>query len=55
MVPQCAWSACTIHMQDVRRKMGYMSLMPMLMDSIKLDVFHYPSTFHNGEGYGCML
>ena len=52
---QCQMCAsCAIHMHDSKRKQGYMTPMPIPMepmDSIGLDVFHYPSTSHDGEVY----
>ena len=50
--------SCAIHKHDIRRKQGYMTPMPIPMepmDSIALDVFHYPSTSHDGEVYDRML
>ena len=50
--------SCAIHTHDTKRKQGYMTLMPIPMepmDSIALDVFHYPSTSHDGEVYDPML
>ena len=47
-----------IHTHDTKRKQGYMTPMPMPMepmDSIALDVFHHPSTSHDGELYDRML
>ena len=49
---------CAIHTHDTKRKQGYMTPMPIPlepMDSIALDVFHYPSTSHDGEVYDRML
>ena len=46
--------SCAIHTHDTKRKQGYMTpmLIPMEpMDCIALDVFHYPSTPHDGEEY----
>ena len=46
-----------IHTHDSNSKQAYMILMPIPMepmDSIALDVFHYPSTSHDGEEYDCM-
>ena len=51
-------SSCAIHTHDTERKQGYMTPMtiPMEpMDSIALDVFHYPSTSHDGEVYDRVL
>ena len=51
-------SSCAIHTHDTKRKQGYMTPMPIPiepMDSIALDVFHYPSTSHDGEVYDRML
>ena len=45
-------SSCAIHTHDTKRNQGYMIPMtiPMEpMDSLALDVFHYPSTSHDGE------
>ena len=50
--------SCAIHTHDTKRKQGYMTPMPIPMepmDSIALDVFHYPSTPHDGEVYDRML
>ena len=50
--------SCAIHTHDTKRKQGYMTPAPIPMepmDSIELDVFHYPSTSHNGEEYDRML
>ena len=50
--------SCAIHTHDTKRKQGYMIPMPIPMkplDSIALDVFHYPSTSHDGEVYDGML
>ena len=50
--------SCAIHTHDTKRKQGYMTLMPMRMepmDSIALDVFYYPSAYHDGEEYDRML
>ena len=50
--------SCAIHTHDTKRKPGYMTPMPIPMepmDSIALDVFHYPSTPHDGEVYDRML
>ena len=50
--------SCAIHTHDTKRKQGYMTPMPIPMepmDSIALDVFHYPSTSHHGEVYDRML
>ena len=47
-----------IHTHDTKRKQGYMTPMPIPMepmDSIALDVFHHPSTCHDGEMYDRML
>ena len=47
-----------IHTHDTKRKQGYMTPMPIRMepmDSIALDVVHYPSTSHDGEVYDRML
>ena len=44
--------SCAIHTHDTKRKQGYMTPMPIPMepmDSIALDVFHYPSTSHDRE------
>ena len=46
--------SCAIHRHDTKRKQGYTTPMhiPMEpMDSIALDVFHYPSTSHDEEVY----
>ena len=46
--------SCAIHTHDTKRKQGYMTPMPIPMepmDSIALDVFHYPPTSHDGEVY----
>ena len=46
--------SCAIHTHDTKRKQGYMTPMPIPMepmDSIALDVLHYPSTSHDGEVY----
>ena len=46
--------SCAIHTNDTKRRRGYMTPMPIPMgpmDSIALDVFHYPSTCHHGEVY----
>ena len=51
-------SSCVIRTHDTKRKQGYMTPMriPMEpMDSIALDLFHYPSTSHDGEEYDRML
>ena len=43
-----------IHTHDIKRKQGYMTPMPKAMepmDSIALDLFHCPSTSHDGEEY----
>ena len=45
--------SCAIHTHDTKRQHGYMT--PMPMDSIALDVFHYPSTSHDAEVYDRML
>ena len=50
--------SCAIHTHDTKRKQGYMTPMPIPMEpmnSIALDVFHYPSTSHDGEEYDRML
>ena len=50
--------SCAIHTHDTKRKQGYMTPMPIPMepmDSIALDVFHYPSTSHDGGVYDRML
>ena len=50
--------SCAIHKHDTKRKNGYMTPMPIPMepmDSIALDVFHYPSTSHDGDEYDRML
>ena len=50
--------SCALHTHDTKRKQGYMTPMPIPigpMDSIALDVFHYPSTPHDGEEYDRML
>ena len=50
--------SCAIHTRDTERKQGYMTPMPIpmqSMDSIALDVFHYPSISHDGEEYDRML
>ena len=50
--------SCAIHTHDTKRKQGYVTPMPIPiqpMDSIALDVFHYPSTSHDGEVYDRML
>ena len=50
--------SCAIHTHNTKRKQGYMTAMPIPMepmDSIALDVFHYPSTSHDGEVYDRML
>ena len=50
--------SCAIHTHDTKRKQGYMTPMPIPMepmDSISLDVFHYPSTSHDGEEYDRMI
>ena len=50
--------SCAIHTHDTKRKQGYMTPVPTPMepmDSIALDVFHYPSTSHDGEVYDGML
>ena len=50
--------SCAIHTHDTKRKQGYMTPMPIPMepmDSIALDVFHYPSTTHDEEVYDRML
>ena len=50
--------SCAIHTHDTKRNQGYMTPMPIPMepmDSIALDVFHYPSTSHDGEEYDRML
>ena len=42
------------HTHDTKLKQGYMTPMPIPtkpMDTIALDVFHYPSTSHDGEKY----
>ena len=43
---------CAIHTHDTKRKQGYMTPMPIPMgpmESIALDVFHYPSSSPDGE------
>ena len=50
--------SCAIHTHDTERKQGYMTPMPIPMepmDSIALDMFHHPSTSHDGEVYDQML
>ena len=50
--------SCAIHTHDTKRKQGYLAPMPIPMepmDCIALDVFHYPSTSHDGEEYDRML
>ena len=50
--------SCAFHTHDTKRKQGYMTPMPIPMepmDCIALDVFHYPSTSHDGEVYDRML
>ena len=50
--------SCAIHTHDTKRKQGYMTPMPIPMepmDSIALDVFHYPSKTYDGEEYDRML
>ena len=50
--------SCAIHTHDTKRKQGYMTPMPIPMepmDPIALDVFHYPSTSHDGQVYNRML
>ena len=50
--------SCAIHTHDTKRKQGYMAPMPIPMepmDSVARDVFHYPSTSHDGEEYDPML
>ena len=50
--------SCAIHTHDTKLKQGYMTPMPIHMeplDSIALDMFHYPFTFHDGEVYDRML
>ena len=50
--------SCAIHTHETKRKQGYMTPMPIPMepmDSRALDVFHYPSTSHDGEVYDRML
>ena len=50
--------SCAIHTHDTKRKQGYMTNTPIPMepmDSIALDVFHYPSTSNDGEVYDRML
>ena len=52
------WNCNAIHTHDTKRKQGYMTAMPIPMepmDSIALDVFHYPFTSHDGEVYDRML
>ena len=47
-------SSCAIHTHDTKRKQRHMTHIPIRMepmDSIALDVFHYPSTSHDGEEY----
>ena len=46
--------SCAIQTHHTKRKQAYMTPMPIpmeLMDSIALDVFHYPSTSHDEEAY----
>ena len=48
------WCVSTSLVHHTKRKQGYLTPMPIpmeLMDSIALDVFHYPSTSHDGEVY----
>ena len=50
--------SCAIHTHDTKRKQGYMTPMPIPMepmDSMGLDVFHYPSKSHDGKLYDRML
>ena len=50
--------SCAIHTHDTKRKQGCMTPMPIPvepMDSIALDMFHYPSNSHDGEVYDQML
>ena len=50
--------SCAIHTHDTKRKQGYMTTMPIpmqAMDSIALDMYHYPSTSHDGAVYDRML
>ena len=50
--------SCAIHTHDTKRKQRYMTPMPIpmeSMDSMALDVFHYPSISHDGEVYERML
>ena len=50
--------SCAIRTHDTKRKQGYLTPMPIpmeTMDFIALDVFHYPSTSHDGEEYDRML
>ena len=45
---------CAVDTHDTKRKQGYITPMPIPMepmDFIALDVFHYPSTSHDGEEY----
>ena len=51
-------SSCAVHTHDNKHKQGYMTPMPVPMepmDSIALDLFHYPTTSHHGEVYNRML
>ena len=51
-------TSCAIHTHVTKRKQGYMTPMPIPMEpmeSIALDVFHYPSTSHAGEVYDRLL
>ena len=50
--------SCSIHTHDTKCKQGNMTPLPIPMtpmDSIALDVFHYPSTSPDGEEYERML
>ena len=50
--------SCAIQGHDTERKQGYMTPMPPPMEpvySMALDVFHYPSTCHDGEERDQML
>ena len=57
--PQCQMvPSCAIDKHDTKLKQDYMTPNPIPtepMDSQALDVFDYPSTFHNGEEDYCML
>ena len=51
-------SLCAIHGHDTKHKQGYMTPLPIpmeSMDSIARDVFHYSSNSHDGEVYDQML